>query len=358
MSRPNRKTAAGGSPDIKKAIEYYERLDPESKATLRQEILRRAGEEELARACRELERVVGGNTAVRPAGPEPFVAFSDQIFRHLADVRAALAAYVPFDRYRPGDENRLDLPRTEMLGAMEPLEWLLKTYFRYEVHGLQNVPARGRAIIISNHGILPIDGWFLFYEILRATGRWPRGLTDWRIYRFAYLRQFFMDMGMVVGSHENGDRLLEKEELIFIMPGGSKEAFKGSKWKYRLLWRGRLGFVRLALRNRSPIIPSANVGTDDTYHVFLNGFMTAYKVFRTKKALLPLSVPVGLGLLPFPVKMTQYVGEPIVFPYPPEAEHDPAIVKECQERVKAAVYDLIDRGLQERAGQDGLSSVR
>ena len=47
--------------------------------------------------------------------------------------------------------------------------------------------------------------------------------------------------------------------------------------------------------------------------------------------------------------MTQYVGEPIHFPYPPEAEADPAIVEACQEEVKARVYALIDRGLRERA---------
>ncbi|MBZ0273372.1 acyltransferase family protein [bacterium] len=336
---------AARKPSIERLVGDYERLSPEDRARVRRLILRRAGEEEaVARAVKPAESV----DIAAPKSTDDFELPSEQFFAFLRNVWKAVEKYVPYDSYRDGDEDRLDLVREEVLHALEPLEWVLKTYFRYEVNGLEHIPRKGRAIIVSNHGLLPVDGWFLFYEIWRHRGRWGRGLTDWRIYRLPWLRQLFMDMGMVVGSHENGDRLLQDENLIFIMPGGSKEAWKSSKYRYRLLWRGRTGFVRLALRNRAPIIPSANVGTDDTYRVFFDGYTTAYQLFRTKKVLLPISVPVGLGLFPLPVKMTQYVGEPIHLPYPPEAENDPAIVEECQEIVKAKVYELIDIGLRER----------
>jgi 1-acyl-sn-glycerol-3-phosphate acyltransferase len=256
---------------------------------------------------------------------------------------------LPSDHYRPGDENRIDLMSEELIEKLGPMIRLFKSYFRYEVHGLEHVPKQGRAIIVSNHGLLPIDGWFLSYEIHRATGRWPRGLTDWRIFKLPWLRQLFLDMGTVVGTHENGDALLQAEQLLFIMPGGSKEAWKSSHYRYRLLWRGRTGFIRMALRNSCPIIPSANVGTDDTYRILFDGYTTSYKLFRSRKVLLPISIPIGIGLLPFPAKMTQYVGEAIRFPHPPEAADDPAVVEQCQELVKSKVYELIDLGLRERA---------
>jgi 1-acyl-sn-glycerol-3-phosphate acyltransferase len=329
-------------------VELYRSLEPKDRAEARRELLRRAEKDEVERHLHEVVEA-RDRFPVKPGEQRhEFEPLSDDLLKYFAELRRSLASYFPKDQYRDGDENALDLIRKETLHAMEPLEWLLKHYFRYEVKGLEHVPPSGRAIIVSNHGLLPLDGWFLFYEIMRRTGRWVRGLTDWRIYRFPLLRQFFMDMGMVVGTKENGDRLLSREELVFIMPGGSKEAWKSSKYRYRLLWRGRLGFVRMALRNRAPIIPSANVGTDDTYRVLFDGYTTAYKLFRTKKALLPISLPIGLGLLPMPVKMTQYVGAPIVLPYPPEAEEDPAIVEECQELVKSKVYELIDLGLRER----------
>lgn len=344
------KTGAGGSKKGREGpsalFRAYEKLDARARTRFRREIMKRAAGDGAKG---------GGPKRKSPeplplpaAGTKGFEPFSEQLTKYFRDVREAMRAYLPMDSYNPGDENRLQLMRREMLHAMEPVEWLLKSYFRYHVIGLENIPREGRGMIVSNHGLLPLDGWFLFYEIMRATGRWVRGLTDWRIYRFPYLRQFFMDMGMVVGSHENGDALMEREDLIFIMPGGAREAWKSSRHRYRLLWRGRLGFIRLALRNRCPIIPSANVGTDETYRVFFDGYTTAYKFFRTKKALLPISLPIGIGLLPFPVKMTQYVGEPITLPYPPEAADDPEIVEECQKLVKSRVYELIDRGLRER----------
>lgn len=323
-------------------LEAYEALDSEAKARVRREILLRAERDERERRAVDPSMDAG-------VTPEPFMPPSDDLLRYVDTLRLALAPYLGIqDRYRPGDENRIDLAREDVRMALEPLERVLKSYFRYEVKGLEKVPKQGRAMIISNHGLLPIDGWFLSYEVRRATGRWPRGLTDWRIYQIRHLRQLFMDMGMVVGSHENGRALLDGEQLLFIMPGGSKEAWKSSKYRYRLLWRGRYGFIRLALEKQCPIIPSANVGTDDTYHVFFDGYTTAYKLFRTRKVLLPVSLPIGLGLLPLPAKMTQYVGDPIRLPYPPEAAQDPAIVEECQELVKSKLYELIDLGLRER----------
>lgn len=337
--------------DLARAIDFYEQLDPSVKAWVRKEIMKRAAKDEMDRHAREVaeersKRLLDQGKVPMDDAYEPF---SEQIIGFLRDSWTALSRVLPTDSYRPGDEDRRDLFRRDLRNALEPLEWLLKSYFRYEVHGIENIPREGRAMIVSNHGLLPLDGWFLNYEILRTTGRWPRGLTDWRVYRLPYLRQFFMDMGMVVGSHGNGDSLLQDEELIFIMPGGARETWKSSRYRYRLVWKDRKGFIRLALRNRCPIIPSANVGTDDTYHVFFNGYTTAKRVFRTRRPLLPVSLPVGIGVLPFPVKMTQYVGVPIRLPYPPEAEGDPAIVDECQELVKARVYELIDQGLHERA---------
>jgi len=348
-----RKPPAGPKPvvDLDRAIDFYEKLDPDVKARVRREIMKRAARDEVDRHAREVREEKAKRLLSQGRIPpeDQYEPFSDQIIGFLKDTVSVLSRALPMDAYQPGDENRRDLFQKDLRNALEPLEWLLKTYFRYEVKGIENIPRKGRAMIVSNHGFLPIDGWFLYYEILRTMGRWPRGLTDWRLYRLPWIRQFFMDMGMVQGSHENGDALLQDEELIFIMPGGARETWKSSRYRYRLIWKGRLGFIRLALRNRCPIIPSANVGTDDTYHLFFNGYTTAYNLFRTRKALFPISLPVGMGILPFPVKMTQYVGEPIHLPYPPEAESDPAILEECQDLVKARVYDHIDCGLHERA---------
>jgi len=37
--------------------------------------------------------------------------------------------------------------------------WFYRKYWRVEVDGMRNVPARGRALLVANHaGIIPYDG--------------------------------------------------------------------------------------------------------------------------------------------------------------------------------------------------------
>src|SRR5947208_16615501 len=54
---------------------------------------------------------------------------------------------------------------------------LMKTYFRVEVEGAENIPRRGSAMITPNHsGVSGFDAVVLHHEINRATGRHPRTL--------------------------------------------------------------------------------------------------------------------------------------------------------------------------------------
>ena len=238
------------------------------------------------------------------------------------------AAADAYDQYTPGDELRLDYRNDFLLSLLEALIPVIRSYFRYEVVGMENVPPKGRAILVSNHGILPVDALLLIYAIKDSLDRWPRGLTDRRIFRIPVVRQFFMDLGIVLANPRTGKALLSKEHIVYIMPGGAKEAFKSSRERYRLLWRRRMGFVRLAIKTGSPIVPSVCIGIDEAYHVLFEGYKLSERVFG-KGVFLPLSLPLGLGPLPFPVKLTHYVGEPIRFRYKPGDEDDPKRLPAC-----------------------------
>ena len=224
---------------------------------------------------------------------------------------------------------------------------IIRGYFDYEVVGLENVPASGRAVLVANHGILPVDALLWHYAIRDTYGRWPRGLTDRRIFRIPLLRQIFMDLGIVVAHPETGQALLEQEEIVTIMPGGSREAFKPSRERYQLLWKRRKGFVRLAIQTGSPIVPAICIGNDDLYHVFFDGYGLSERIYG-KGALLPITLPVGLGPLPFPAKLTHYVGKPIRFRYQPEDAKDPKKVDRLHRRVVRAMLELLQKGLEER----------
>jgi 1-acyl-sn-glycerol-3-phosphate acyltransferase len=156
-----------------------------------------------------------------------------------------------------------------------------------------------------------------------------------------------MDLGIVVAHPQTGRALLEQEEIVTIMPGGAREAFKPNRERYQLMWKRRKGFVRLAIQTRSPIIPAVCIGNDELYHVFFDGYLLSERIYG-KEALLPITLPVGLGPLPLPAKLTHYVGKPIRFRYRPEDAEDPKKVDRLHRRVVQAMKLLLQNGLEER----------
>ena len=63
----------------------------------------------------------------------------------------------------------------------------------------------------------------------------------------------------------NASRLLEQDELVMVFPEGVKGTGKPFSERYRLQRFGRGGFVEMALRTGSPIIPVAVVGAEEIY---------------------------------------------------------------------------------------------
>jgi 1-acyl-sn-glycerol-3-phosphate acyltransferase len=282
--------------------------------------------------------------------PEKWQEVADRLIGRL------YTAARDYDRYVPGDELRLHYRNDYLLSLLETFTPFVRAYFRYEVIGLEHIPSVGRAVLVSNHGILPVDGLLLNYAIKEAYGRWPRGLTDRRVFRIPVLRQFFMDLGIVLANPQTGRELLEREEIVFIMPGGAREAFKSSQDRYQLMWKRRMGFVRLAIRAGAPIIPVVCIGIDDTYHVLFDGYRLSERIFG-KDVLLPVTIPLGLGPLPLPARLTHYVGKPVTFRYGPQDADDPQKVARLHRRVLKSMQSLLRQGMEARV-KERLSSSR
>jgi hypothetical protein len=64
---------------------------------------------------------------------------------------------------------------------------------------------------------------------------------------------------------------MQARQDILVFPGGAHEAVKSSAQKYRLQWKDRLGFVRLAARHGYRIVPFGLVGPDDFYQHLIEG---------------------------------------------------------------------------------------
>lgn len=203
-----------------------------------------------------------------------------------------------------GYENRLDKFDMQFISRNIFIAGIMKIYFRYEVFGFENIPQKGPAIIVMNHGILPLDGFLLGMEILIRLSRLPRGLTDHIIFNVPFIREFFLSIGIVDGNRENAIKIIKKGGLLMVMPGGAREGIKKPEDKYKLNWEGRTGFIKIAQETGAPIIPSFCYGIDDIYEWILN---------KTGRKTEEIGVPllIGLGILPLPAKLTQVVSKPI-----------------------------------------------
>src|ERR687892_875145 len=193
----------------------------------------------------------------RPALPAP----SDE-------ARALLPAIEP-DR-RVTDWGRSE--RVEGLLDATLYEFLYHLWFRCEVDGIENVPAVGGALLVSNHaGALPPDAAMIAKAIKEEHSRpRPLHLTVENFFKgYPGLSMLVNKLGGVPAHPANVHRLLhDEEQLVLVFPEGRKGTEKLFKDRYRLRRFGRGGFVEAAMRARAPIVPVCVVGAEEAAPVF------------------------------------------------------------------------------------------
>jgi 1-acyl-sn-glycerol-3-phosphate acyltransferase len=233
------------------------------------------------------------------------------------------------------------------------LDFLFKRYFRTRVEGVEHVPAQGRAMIVANHsGALPLDG-LMIRQALRLShpsGRDARWLAEDFSFYLPFIGVAMNRIGAVRACPENGERLLAKNHVVSVFPEGAEGIKKLYKDRYQLQRFGRGGFVRLALRTQSPIVPCAVIGGEEANPI-LHRFDNLTKLVGLDYLPITPTFPwLGpLGLLPLPTRWRIVFGEPIsVADYGPAAASDHVLVGRISERVRAAIAALLDGGLKRR----------
>ncbi len=186
-----------------------------------------------------------------------------------------------------------------------PLEW----YFRYEAKNLERIPKKGACLVVMNHGIIPFHGFLLAKKMFDQFDLPVRGLGASFLFEVPLLREFFLKGGAVEASPENAQQLLDDGCCIMLAPGGIYEALITQPGMHRIPWERREGFVKLACKNRVPIIPTYCTGIDKVY--FNSQFLLRYRIKFLEKTRFSLPIFWGLGILPFPIKLTHYVGKAI-----------------------------------------------
>ncbi len=233
------------------------------------------------------------------------------------------------------------------------LELLYRNYFRAVAEGIENIPAQGSALIVANHsGTLPYDSVMLktAVRLEHPSRRDLRWLAEDFVFYLPFVGSFINRIGAVRACPENAERLLQQERLVAVFPEGAKGTGRLFRERYRLQRFGRGGFVRLCLRTRTPIIPCAIVGAEESMPMlhrleYLTNLLGVPYIPITPT--FPLLGPVGL--IPAPTKWSFLFGDPIHLDgYAPDAESDDVLVGRLAERVRATIQGMLDRAIAAR----------
>ncbi|GAC1637926.1 MAG: lysophospholipid acyltransferase family protein [Candidatus Dormibacteraceae bacterium] len=232
---------------------------------------------------------------------------------------------------------------------------LYRDYWRVETTGVENVPAVGRALLVSNHaGVLPWDGTMIKTAVFaeHPHPRHVRALVASQFMSMPVMSWFLRRTGQAVGHPDDTRRLLERDELVLVFPEGVRGTGKNFKDRYRLRRFGRGGFVSTAIRSRAPIVPVSVVGSEEIYPMVADLAPVARFLGLPYFPVTPFWPWFGpLGMLPLPSKWRIQFHAPVhVEDNPPDAADDQSLVMGLSDEVRDIIQQGIYANLKLRRG--------
>jgi 1-acyl-sn-glycerol-3-phosphate acyltransferase len=281
-------------------------------------------------------------SALQHAAREVFgEQWEPQLARLLAVLRRRLTGDYEVDEFG------FDPEVTEKL-TLALLRPIAEKWFRVEVRGIENVPADGGALIVSNHsGTVPVDALMTMVAVHDHTGRFLRALGADLVFRMPVVGEMARRGGATLACNEDAERMLSSGELVGVWPEGFKGIGKPFSQRYKLQRFGRGGFVSAALRTGVPIVPLSVVGAEEIYPLVGNLPSLARLLGVPYVPITPLFPWLGpLGLVPLPSKWLLEFGEPIrTDELEGGAADDPMLVfnvtDQVRETIQQTLYDLL-----------------
>jgi 1-acyl-sn-glycerol-3-phosphate acyltransferase len=212
-------------------------------------------------------------------------------------------------------------------------------------YGLDNIPHGRPCLFVGNHTLFSLDAPMLIAELYSKRGIVIRSLGDHVHFKIPLWRDLLTKFGVVDGTRENCARLMAAGESLLVFPGGAREVFKRKHEKYQLLWGERLGFVRMAIQFRYPIVPFAAVGAEDAWDIVLDGDAFLPDAARPllerlgvrTDALIPFVKGIGPTPLPRPERLYFRFAPPIETHIYKGRFTDTAACAEVRDRTKRAI---------------------
>jgi 1-acyl-sn-glycerol-3-phosphate acyltransferase len=211
------------------------------------------------------------------------------------------------------DDFGFDREWTEAL--MPIVRVVSRRYWRLEVDGIENLPRRGGALLVSNHaGVLPWDGAMIKVAVFDAVDRHARALMATWFSELPVASWLLRRTGQTPAHPDDTLRLLRHGELVLVFPEGIRGTGKPWSERYRLRRFGRGGFADVAMRAGVPIIPVSVIGSEETYPMLADVKPIAQLLGMPYFPITPTWPWLGpLGLLPLPSKWRIIFHPPVTY---------------------------------------------
>lgn len=245
--------------------------------------------------------------------------------------------------------------------TLPALRAMSDVYFRAEVHGLENIPARGPVLLVGNHsgGTLIADTFVFaqaFYDHFGADRVFHQLAHD-LVFKVPGVRAVLTPYGTVPASPENMRRALARDAALLVYPGGDHETYRATWHSADIDFAHRTGFVRLALELGVPIVPVVAIGGQETALFLGQGERIArllhlHRLLRLDVVPVQIAPPWGVtvldlpGRVPLPAKITIEVMPAIDLRAELGADADP---DEAYDLVTGRMQDVLDELAEDRA---------
>lgn len=257
---------------------------------------------------------------------------------------------------------------TAFIKSVMPLwSWTYHNYFHVETSGWHNIPAEKVLFVGSHNGGLasPDLGMFLYEWFSRfGTERPLFGLMHREMWRNSPAASAIVEkIGAIEAHPKVAIEAFRHGASVLVYPGGGIDAFRPFyQWK-EINFANRRAFIKLALREKVPIVPIISVGAHHTFYV-LADFAPLLQALIKKGMPWPLMdpevLPISLGFpqgisigpspnIPLPRKIYLRMGKPIylVKPGDEQTHYSNQFVEECYHHVFNSMQRDLDQLISE-----------
>ncbi len=247
-----------------------------------------------------------------------------------------------FQKKYPSGEDAWGLHLKNARKNMEIVYPIYKNYFKVRLFGKENVKDRPYVVISNHTGQIAIDGMLIATAF--ATEIKPPRILRAMVERFftklPFLNTWAAEGGAVLGDRQNCLNLLKRGESVLVFPEGVKGVAKSTSDYYQLQNFTR-GFFRIALQTKTPILPIAVIGAEET-------FPWVYQAKSLAKMLKLPALPLSLNYFPLPSPIDIHIGQEFSLPEEVSEDATDEVIDQYINQIKNQISQMTQKGLKKR----------